>query len=58
MPEQIAGRSHIDTFRFRTKAKELIPVLIQLSKLKQNTGEQKKAKRVVGSCYKIGFVNP
>jgi hypothetical protein len=50
MPEQISGRSQIDTFRFRTKAKELIPVLIQQSKLKQNTGEQKKAKRVVGGC--------
>jgi rhodanese-related sulfurtransferase len=50
MPEQVSGRSQIDTFRFRTKAKELIPVLIQQNKLKQNTGEQKKTNRVVGGC--------
>jgi rhodanese-related sulfurtransferase len=50
MPEQIAGRSQIDTFRFRTKAKELIPILIQQNKMKQNTGEQKKSNRIVGGC--------
>jgi hypothetical protein len=50
MPEQIPERSQTDTFRFRTKAKELIPILIQQNKLKQNTGEQKKTKRVVGGC--------
>jgi hypothetical protein len=50
MPEQITGRSQIDTFRFRTKAKELIPILIQQNKLKQNTGEKKKTNRIVGGC--------
>ena len=50
MPGQVSGRSQIDTYRFRTKAKELIPVLIQQNKLKLGTGEQKKSKRVVGGC--------
>ncbi len=50
MPSQTAGRSQADTFRFRTKAKELIPILIQQNKLTKNSGEQKKSKRVVGGC--------
>ena len=50
MPEQVVGRSQIDTFRFRTKAKEQIPILIQQSKLTKNSGEPKKSKRVVGGC--------
>jgi rhodanese-related sulfurtransferase len=50
MPEGTAGRHEADTFRFRSKAKEVIPVLIQQNKQKQNSGESKKSKRIVGGC--------
>lgn len=50
MPDGTPGRNEADTYRFRSKAKESIPVLIQQNKLKQNSGETKKAKRVVGGC--------
>jgi len=39
-----------DTYRFRTKAREVLPVLIKENKLKQGTGEKKKSKRIIGGC--------
>jgi rhodanese-related sulfurtransferase len=50
MPANAAGKNLADTFRFRAKAKELIPILIKQNKLTKNSGEQKKSKRVVGGC--------
>jgi rhodanese-related sulfurtransferase len=50
LPEGIADRRETDTFRFRSKAKQEIPVLIQKNKQKQGSGETKKSKRIVGGC--------
>jgi len=50
MPEGTPGRREADTFRFRLKAKEIIPVLIQQNKQKAGSGETKKSKRIVGGC--------
>jgi rhodanese-related sulfurtransferase len=50
MPEQIPNQHEADTYRFRTSAREVLPVMIKESKLQQAFGEKKKAKRVVGGC--------
>ncbi|MHC1738259.1 MAG: YeeE/YedE thiosulfate transporter family protein [Ignavibacteriaceae bacterium] len=47
-PETVSGRRETDTYRFREKAKQLVPVLIEQNK---ETGTvQKKSKRVIGGC--------
>jgi len=49
MPERELTRQESDTYRFRSKASKLIPVLIENAK-KQHGTETKKTKRVLGGC--------
>jgi rhodanese-related sulfurtransferase len=50
LPEVIKTRDEADTYRFRTKASQVIPILIKENKLKQTGSEKKQIKRVVGGC--------
>ncbi|MDP2301686.1 MAG: YeeE/YedE thiosulfate transporter family protein [Ignavibacteria bacterium] len=47
-PQIIATRQEANTFRFRTKAKEVIPVLIEKSK--NTIVVKRESKRIVGGC--------
>jgi rhodanese-related sulfurtransferase len=44
------NRKDVDTFRFRTNAKQVMPDLIKENKLKHASGEKKQVKRVLGGC--------
>jgi rhodanese-related sulfurtransferase len=50
MPAGIIKRKDIDTYRFRTKASLIVPVLIKENKLKHASGEKKQFKRVLSGC--------
>ncbi|MFH1198359.1 MAG: YeeE/YedE thiosulfate transporter family protein [bacterium] len=50
MPNSTGNQHDADTYRFRTKASQELPLLIKENKLKQGSGEKKKSKRVVGGC--------
>lgn len=50
MPTGTIIRKDVDTFRFRSSASNLIPVLIKENKLKHASGEKKQVKRVLGGC--------
>jgi rhodanese-related sulfurtransferase len=47
---QQSGPKLADTYRFRTKASQTIPMLIQENQKKQGTGTKKASKRVIGGC--------
>ncbi len=49
-PEANPSRREADTYRFRTKASQVIPVLIKENKLKQAGSKKKQTKRVIGGC--------
>jgi rhodanese-related sulfurtransferase len=48
MPDKITTRREADTYRFRKKATEILPVLMEQNKNK--IIPQKKSKRVIGGC--------
>ena len=48
MPPEIKTRREADTFRFREKASEVIPVLIEQNKNK--VIPKKESKRIIGGC--------
>lgn len=50
MPDVTNTRDEAATYRFRTKARDVIPVLIKENKLKQAGTVKKQAKRVIGGC--------
>ncbi len=52
MPGTASNQHEIDTYRFRTEAARVLPVLIQENKLKlaASSSQQNKPKRVVGGC--------
>ncbi|MDR3611312.1 MAG: YeeE/YedE thiosulfate transporter family protein [Ignavibacteriaceae bacterium] len=50
MPAGTIDRKDADTFRFRTNASEVMPVLIKENKLKQSSGKKVQVKRVLGGC--------
>ncbi|MFA5404602.1 MAG: YeeE/YedE thiosulfate transporter family protein [Ignavibacteria bacterium] len=50
MPGIANSQSEKDTYRFRTKASNIFPKLIQESKEKNKSSGDKKPKRVVGGC--------
>jgi rhodanese-related sulfurtransferase len=50
LPRGTINRKDIDTFRFRTKANQVMSVLIKENKLKHASGEKKQVKRVLGGC--------
>ncbi len=49
-PQPVNTRNEADTYRFRIKAKEILPVLIKENKLKQAGTVKVKLKRVIGGC--------
>lgn len=49
-PQHVNSRNEADTYRFRIKAKEILPVLIKENKLKQAGTVKVKPKRVIGGC--------
>ncbi len=49
-PQHVNSRNEADTYRFRIKAKEILPVLIMENKLKQAGTVKVKPKRVIGGC--------
>jgi rhodanese-related sulfurtransferase len=49
-PKDITSPRDIDTYRFRDKASKLLPELIEKAKKKQDSGDSKTKKRVVGGC--------
>lgn len=49
-PLQVIDKKDVDTFRFREKATQLIPVLIKEYKQKQSSGENKAVKRKLVGC--------
>jgi rhodanese-related sulfurtransferase len=49
-PLEIKDKKDVDTFRFREKAAQLIPVLIKEYKQKQSAGENKAVKRKLVGC--------
>jgi len=49
-PGKVNSRREADTYRFRAKAKEVLPVLINENKLKQIGTIKIKPKRVIGGC--------
>ena len=50
MPAGNINRKDVDTFRFRSSACNVIPVLMKENKLKHASGEKKQVKRVLGGC--------
>ncbi|MCX6173923.1 MAG: YeeE/YedE thiosulfate transporter family protein [Ignavibacteriales bacterium] len=50
MPGQTTNQHDADTYRFRTKARQVLPILIKENKLKQGSMGNKQTKRVVGGC--------
>lgn len=50
LPDVIKTTEEADTYRFRTKASQEIPVLIKENKLKKAGVEKKQVKRIVGGC--------
>jgi hypothetical protein len=50
MPSGTINRKDVDTFRFRSSACNVIPVLMKENKLKHASGEKKQVKRVLGGC--------
>ena len=50
MPAGTINRKDVDTFRFRSSAYNVIPVLMKENKLKHASGEKKQVKRVLGGC--------
>lgn len=49
-PKDITSPRDIDTYRFREKASKLLPELIEKARKKQDSGDSKTKKRVVGGC--------
>ena len=49
-PLSVVNRQDIDTYRFREKASQLIPVLIKENKQSQLSGDKKTVKRKLVGC--------
>jgi hypothetical protein len=50
MPTGKVNRNDVDTFRFRTNANQVMPVLMKENKLKHSSGEKQQVKRILGGC--------